>query len=512
MLLDARNPNEVPDRVDAVTAVIGGGPVGLYVALTLARAGIPVLVCEAAGLVADISRSKLTGRSIGRAYDGVTRGRAFGLGGTSVLWGGQLTEFEPRDMGSLWPIEFSELSRWYDKVYSFLSVRGRLPVAAYRSRLGAEKPSEEDVERFFTFWLPQPNFVMLFRQELFSNPSLRILLNAPVCQISFDGEVANSVQARTVNGRNIVVAAKRFIFAMGTIENSRFFLSTQRTSAVPWRESRLIGCYFQDHLAGRVATVKVLDERKFRDFFENGFVDGLKLQPKLRFSSTARKTVLNGVNGAFSFDSGVSQHLAQLKALVRSLKSGIAFSDLAGLPANLRALSRSVLPLVIRYVRHRRIMAFFDRGLAFHVQCEQIPNRQSKIVVLDEPLGPDGLFPVGVNWSLDGREIAAINMFTQSVDSYLRKRGIARLEIDESLSRNESCFLTTLSDTYHQCGGLRMASDPADGVVDGNCRVWGTRNLYVAGASVFPTSSHANSTLTALALAARLASEVKAPA
>jgi choline dehydrogenase-like flavoprotein len=55
-----------------------------------------------------------------------------------------------------------------------------------------------------------------------------------------------------------------------------------------------------------------------------------------------------------------------------------------------------------------------------------------------------------------------------------------------------------------------MASDPAAGVVDGNCRAWGTRNVYVAGASVFPTSSHANSTLTALALAARLASQVKA--
>jgi hypothetical protein len=429
MLLDARNPNEVPDRIDAATVLIGGGPIGLYVAITLARAGTPVLVCEAAGVVADISRSESTGRSIGRAYDGLRLGRAFGLGGTSVLWGGQLTEFESADVGSLWPIQFGELSRWYDKVYSFLSVQRRLPVEAYRSRLGAEKPAEEDVERFFTFWLPQPNFALLFRQELFSNPSLRILLNAPVCQISFDGELAKSVQARTVNGRNITVAAKRFIFAMGTIENNRFFLSTQRTSAVPWRENRLIGRYFQDHLAGRVAAVKVLDERKFRNFFENGFVHGLKLQPKLRLSSNVRQTVLNGVSGAFSFDSAISQHLAQLKALVRSLKSGIAFSDLAGLAANLRVLSTSMLPLVIRYVRHRRIMAFFDRGLAFHVQSEQIPNRESKIVILDEPVGPDGLFLAGVNWRLDGREIAAINMFTQRVDAYLSKRGIARLEM-----------------------------------------------------------------------------------
>jgi choline dehydrogenase-like flavoprotein len=51
---------------------------------------------------------------------------------------------------------------------------------------------------------------------------------------------------------------------------------------------------------------------------------------------------------------------------------------------------------------------------------------------------------------------------------------------------------------------------PAGGVTDPNCRVWDTANVYVAGASVFPTSSHANCTLTALALGARLANTMMA--
>jgi len=49
-----------------------------------------------------------------------------------------------------------------------------------------------------------------------------------------------------------------------------------------------------------------------------------------------------------------------------------------------------------------------------------------------------------------------------------------------------------------------MATSPSEGVVDPNCRVFGTRNLYVAGSSVFPTSGLANPTLTLLALAMRL--------
>jgi choline dehydrogenase-like flavoprotein len=514
MLLDARNTNEVPDKLEATTVLIGGGTIGLYMALTLARARIPVLVCEAAGLIADTNRNELTAASIGKTHDGVKVGRAFGLGGTSILWGGQLAEFEPTDVAKncSWPIEFSELRRRYDEVYEFLSVQNISSVETYRKRFGREEHSEEDVERFFTYWLPQPNFALLFHKEILSNPFLTIILNAPVGEISFAGDIASSVAVRTANGRKIAVAGRRFIFAMGTIESNRFFLSTQRTSAVPWRENRTVGSYFQDHLAGRVATASLLNDRRFRNFFENGFVDGLKLQPKLRFAPHTRNTVLNGVCGAFAFDSTLSESLWQIKALARSLKSGVAFSDLAGLPANLWTLSYSMLPLVARYVRDRRIMAFFDRGLAFHVQSEQIPNRESKIVLLDGPPGSDGLFRAGVDWRIDGQEISAINVFTRQVDAYLQKWDIARLQIDEDLSRNDSVFLAKLSDTYHQCGGLRMANYLADGVVDANCCVWGTRNVYVAGASVFPTSSHANSTLTALALAARLVAQLRASA
>jgi choline dehydrogenase-like flavoprotein len=50
-----------------------------------------------------------------------------------------------------------------------------------------------------------------------------------------------------------------------------------------------------------------------------------------------------------------------------------------------------------------------------------------------------------------------------------------------------------------------MAARADDGVVDAELRVFGTANVYVAGAATFPSGSFANPTLTALALALRLA-------
>jgi choline dehydrogenase-like flavoprotein len=57
----------------------------------------------------------------------------------------------------------------------------------------------------------------------------------------------------------------------------------------------------------------------------------------------------------------------------------------------------------------------------------------------------------------------------------------------------------------HHIGTVRMGNDPSSGVVDGNGKVFGVNNLFVAGSAVFPTSSQANPTLTIVALALRLA-------
>lgn len=54
-----------------------------------------------------------------------------------------------------------------------------------------------------------------------------------------------------------------------------------------------------------------------------------------------------------------------------------------------------------------------------------------------------------------------------------------------------------------------MSDDSKRGVVDSRSQVHGVPGLYIAGASVFPTSGHANPTLLIVALAIRLADQIK---
>jgi choline dehydrogenase-like flavoprotein len=205
----------------------------------------------------------------------------------------------------------------------------------------------------------------------------------------------------------------------------------------------------------------------------------------------------------------LAEKLQNLKLLIRALKSGVAYSKLNTLPKDIWAVGLSLFPLAVRYIRDGRILAFFDKALEFHVQAEQLPTVESRIQLVNDECGADGLFRATVNWKIDSKEIESIRIFAIRADQYLRKLGIAKLLIDDRIMHEDSSILTVLGDTYHQCGGMRMSSSPASGVVDHDGRVWETKNVFIAGASVFPTSSHSNCTLTALALTAKLASRLR---
>ena len=64
----------------------------------------------------------------------------------------------------------------------------------------------------------------------------------------------------------------------------------------------------------------------------------------------------------------------------------------------------------------------------------------------------------------------------------------------------------------HHIGTARMGATPQQGVVDPNGEVFGHPGIHIAGSAVFPTSSHANPTLTIVAQSIRLAQRLQSQA
>ena len=76
--------------------------------------------------------------------------------------------------------------------------------------------------------------------------------------------------------------------------------------------------------------------------------------------------------------------------------------------------------------------------------------------------------------------------------------------LGEWLRAEDDSWPDDLEPDYHHMGGAHMAAGAANGVVDGDCRLHGSDNLYVASAATFPTAGFANPTVTIVALALRL--------
>ncbi len=502
--------------------VVGAGAVGLLFATYLSRQGKEVIVLETGGRSYSAASQALNTSVIsGRSHEGVTSGRARVLGGTSTLWGGQLIAFdkidlEPRPWLGLagWPIDRDELSPYYSKVARLLGLDSTSSDdEAVWQEIKLKSPDlDPDFSVILTRWLKEPNLARYFSEDLENSRTLNVLLHAQCTGFRFneDGSALTAVSIASPGGRIAEIKADNVILATGTIEASRLMLATAREAA-PWKDNPWVGRCFQDHLDARSAKVHIKDKRAFHDKFDNIVVRGFKYQPKIRSKGSFQKAnATTNIAASFVADSDISEHIAKLKIAIRSIMRGAKPDNLGDLFKSIKGASSVWLPLVLRYLRDNRVMQVADRGLYLVTHCEQIPIAASRISLSETEHDAFGMPLVDLDWQVDGREVEGVRHFVQELGTILEAQGLATLEIDPRLERGGGDFLEVCQDTNHQCGGLRMAASSNDGVTDANSKVHGCDNLYVAGAAVFPSSSFANPTFTAMALAVRLAEHLHA--
>jgi len=129
---------------------------------------------------------------------------------------------------------------------------------------------------------------------------------------------------------------------------------------------------------------------------------------------------------------------------------------------------------------------------------EQAPNPDSRLTLATER-DALGMPKLQINWQLGQLDRTSFERLLASLSERLERAGIGTLDLGP-----EQPTLDDWVDAAHHIGATRMAASPREGVVDRECRVFGTDNLYIASSSVFPTGHSAAPTMTILALARRL--------
>lgn len=559
MLIDGRNFPE-NHLVEVDVCVIGAGPAGWAIASEFMAGHQTICLVESGGTEVEPVNDVLS--SFRRAdCDGAypdprfTHSRA--VGGSSHLWSIEAganplvrytmldpIDFERRPWVSpaSWPFGHESLLPWYDRAHRFsdagtMDYRPRSWITPDRQPLAFE--GERVQSKMFSF-ANREVFQRQMREKLAGSQRVDLLMWSNVVELE-PVEAASHIRlvhVACLNGRRYCIRARQVILATGALDAPRLLLASSRiTRQGLGNDSGHVGRYLMDHQLIDVGTL-VPNERRFfsrAGFYDQRLMGANRVVANLQLSAAVQSEhqLLNSFFGLCArtrlplsrivqrpfgrastlFSPGVDA----FKAWRLPDNGSIRRPGIGAITAMLTHADDLVRANLWRFPRLRPEYnidhgAWFDdpardtrfAGFDLYQMCEQAPDADNRITL---GLERDAVgMPVGrVRFRWNASDRSSVARSQELLRDELAKAGIGRLRIDR---RGTEPILRQMS-AHHPAGTTRMADSPRLGVVDGRCRVHGVDNLFIASSSVFPVSGAANPTLTIIALAMRVADDVK---
>lgn len=517
MLIDSR---QLPDghRLAADICIIGAGPAGIVLADQLAKTGLRIILAEAGGLSSkDEDNTRSLAEQLG--YSVIIHPRTRCFGGMSNAWGGlrglhvRLLPLDPIDFekrswvpNSGWPISYEVLRPFYRRAFDLFGGIPQKNAETKRHEHRFLPVFNDDVLRSGLIHLAPPiRFGERYRTSLEQAPNVQVLLNCRATEIEenrSDSRIS-LIHAVAGNGRKLRLAGQTFLLTCGGLETTRLLLaSRQKHPSGIGNQHDLVGRYYMQHPKGSHGHV-VFRRSHGPGAYVRGFrVDGHLVQACVSLSERQQRQggLLNHRIALAPIlelsESRASRLHGELRAAWREGHRSRAFrrgalAAIAGMPGATASICGNILRSLPEGSLHYRVVN----------HMEQAPDPTSRIELADEP-DRLGMPRLRTNWRINTDE----------------KRSLCRLHefLDRNLRRYKmGCCLSNLhpdmpdwpiaASSSHDLGTARMHDNPRQGVTDADGRVHGIPNLYITGGALFPTSGHANPTLTIIALALHLA-------
>jgi len=543
-VLGALSDLQVSQQHDVV--VVGGGAAGLTLAHALAKAGRDVLLLEAGGArktaaSQDIYRGELIDKVV---HPPTHNYRVRAIGGTSTIWGGRAIPFDPIDFEkrdwvpeSGWPFGHQELAGHYEAAMGAAEAGQPAfdPGEALPGRQRELAPGldgelvQTTIERFSK----PTNFWRRYGADLHRSDRVKVVKDAPVVhiQLTEDGSSVAWLEVAAPDGKRTKVNGRAFVLALGGLETTRLLLASNDVQkAGIGNGSDQLGRNYMSHLCATVGVISFdgKADRIAHDYDRDH--EGIYLRRRLWLTEKAQRD-FSLLNTTFrthlpepadpSHGDAILSAMFLVKDLVLYEYSRKFAENPVGWGGRMRHvgnIARQPFRLATFGTNWLRKRTFADRKLPsvvlgsrenryeleFH--AEQAPNPDSRLMLSNER-DALGMPRLKIDWRITDLDLASLERSYSLLSRELALRKVGRLDynVEKLVAKAKRHGIVG----GHHVGTTRMSVDSRRGVVDSNCRVHGVGNLYVASASVFPTSGQANPTLTLLALALRLADHLR---
>jgi hypothetical protein len=465
-----------------------------------------------------------------------------GLGGSTATWGGRCVMFDEIDFldrpilknGCTWDKDlYEELQQFIQKSADYFEC-GKAEfnindIEGINKKRIVKAFVEGDVtDSVVERWSMPTRFGTRYRQELTSNPNIRLIEGIEVLRLVSENDLVKIIEIKDrISGSINRLNAKKIVLSAGTQETTRLLL---KNSSLFKNPSKTLGKYYQSHISGKIASVKFYDKPHETDF---GFQKDGDVYIRRRFQFSKDFLLKNNhINTAIWLDnplyydpkhkSGAMSFMYLMMllpvigrklappAIAHSITKGKKNKVLSHIMNILRDFPKSFwIPAMIfinRYLLKRKLPGVFlyspNNTYALHFHAEQLPVEQNKMYIASDGVN------LCIDYNLVDDEINSIISLHEKLDSWLREHNCGEL-VYWFPKENLAAEIRQMSkDGIHQSGTTRIGESIEDGVVDRNLKVFGVDNLYICSSSVFPTSGQANPTFLIGVFAVRLAHHI----
>ena len=505
-----RDGHDIADgaALHADVCIVGAGPAGLALAQELNDQTSNVICLESGGLGDESSAQALNeGAVIGAPYAGLQQTRHRQLGGTANTWntplngvmGAKYVPLDACDFGSQpdterrgWPIDMCDLNRFYQRAQDTCGLGPFRYDGDYWCEQNSAFPlPDKRVSHAIYQFASAQNLVDRQIRTLSASDSIQLLYHATACALKLDASrrYVRCVEVATLAGNRFKVQARIFVLAGGAVENARLLLHSREPGReAPGNEHDWVGRCFMEHPRDRAM---VLLPHRPDVFRQAAFYD--------RHIAHANTVIC----GRIALDPQTITDERLLNASVTLLPLAHEAASKHGLLARaaerLARRFRNAPPAGHGWSTLEQPERVY-RGFQLLVNTEHLPHPDNRVTLGSEADSLGMPKPVlHLRWR--EHDQAHLKRLRGVLSEAIGAAQVGQIHVDDDR-------LPDLN-AHHHAGTTRMQSDARWGVVNGDCRVHGNDNLYIAGASVFPSVGFANPTLTIVALALRLAEHLK---
>lgn len=456
-------------------AIIGAGAAGITIARKLGAQGVRVALIEGGTYdLADESQRMYEADINGHVYT-LTGTRLRQFGGSTNHWGGYVRAMDEDTFQARndlpapypgWPIAKSELDPYFYEALGILDIPRDAPWEPVYNPHDPFDVAARDNELKELYWNQSPptRFRTKYWDEVLSYDSVDVLLNHSLIDIETeaDGTMTAGVFT-TLDGESTYrITADRFVLATGGAENPRLLQYFNAKNGTNYgNASGMLGKFFMEHPELDAADFVMMDAGYQHRVNDHAF----------RFFRPTRNWQLR-------------EHLAGC-----ILRMYFTYEE----------QSQEIVASLERATRIKAQPGW--RGGIVMMSFEQMPVMSNSIELHDTETDALGIPRTVLNWHLIPEDYRTPRIVL---------RRFAQMMLDSNLGRVR-LYDWILDETQqpdplwakHHIGTTRMGTHEQDGCTDTNGLLFGTKNLYVAGSSLFPTAGYENPTLPVVQLALR---------